>query len=447
MGFQPLQRGSELRFTLLRDPYWRLSACTDGPSGRDVDCRVHVRVRLMSAGDTPEDRLALAVVRCAMPAGAAGLRRIGRVDLLDSSRGFMLQSAYERTPAVGQDAPIQTGFCAASVRQVHALSLWIWLGLGAPCHPGNVKVFNANDVEPSRQRRADLLDPVLAAIAGARVELGDGDLHLLTTVGTALTASHAALQAFEPCLFTFREPGARPQFASGQCGRDSEAAVQANDFACTWRRDGLWNDCKRDVPAAYPVTSDAIRPRFRNRTRQSHSYPADLRDVDRCPPPVHLHDPRGLRSDYAESFMQAGFAPRRPPVDPGVEVSDGLVKIPQRLLLHGLRPCSQPTERGSRLGQLPCLPDVTRRRALVPGPHIPLLERQVPYVSSVSAMLQQPTLLCDRRIHAKPGHTGYLISQHRQSSITERKQPRPRPRSEEFGVPRSGRRLGRVSAG
>jgi hypothetical protein len=63
-----------LRFTLRRDRYRRLSACADGPSGRDV----HFRVRMMPANCTPEHRLALAVVRRAVPTDVTGLRRVRR---------------------------------------------------------------------------------------------------------------------------------------------------------------------------------------------------------------------------------------------------------------------------------------------------------------------------------------------------------------------------------
>ena len=119
-----------LRFTLRRDPYGRLSACADGPSGRDVDCRVHVRVRLMSAGYAPEDRLALTVVRCAVPADAAGLRRVRRLIFSTRPGGLVLQAPDEQSPAVGQDAPVESGFGAATVRQVRSLvvrgRVWVW---------------------------------------------------------------------------------------------------------------------------------------------------------------------------------------------------------------------------------------------------------------------------------------------------------------------------------
>src|SRR5207247_6827246 len=121
----------ELRFTLQRDPYGRLSACADGPSGRDVDSRVHVRVRPMSAGCAPEDRLALSVVRCAVPADTTGLRRVRRVDLLDPSRRLVLQALDQAAPAAGQDAPVQSGLGPATVRQIGAWSFGVGFGLGS----------------------------------------------------------------------------------------------------------------------------------------------------------------------------------------------------------------------------------------------------------------------------------------------------------------------------
>jgi len=186
--FQLLRGGSELRFTLRRDLCGRLSACADGPSGRDVDCRVHIRLRLMSAGCAPEDRLALTVLRCAMPADATGLRRVRGADLLDPARSLVLQTSYQRAPAVGQDAPIETGFRASTVRQVPTCSRGIGLGPRALGHPNDAQVFSADDIEPPRKVGAGLLHPVSSTVGGSRVQFGNRSLHAPTTMGTAMAA-------------------------------------------------------------------------------------------------------------------------------------------------------------------------------------------------------------------------------------------------------------------
>ena len=126
-----------MRFTLQRDRYRRLSAYADGPSGRDVDCRVHVRVRLMPAGCALENRLAPAVFRCAIPADATGLRRAGWIDLLYSPRRLVFEAPHEMPPTVGEDATIETGLCAAPVRQVRAWPFGVGPGLGTLGHLGD----------------------------------------------------------------------------------------------------------------------------------------------------------------------------------------------------------------------------------------------------------------------------------------------------------------------
>src|ERR1035437_8771699 len=67
---------------------------------------------------------------------------------------------------------------------------------------------------------------------------------------------------------------------------------------------------------------------------------------------VVLTDPQPLRSHDPQALVLAGFTPRRAPVGPGEEAPPPLVKVPQPLLLDGLRPGSQPRRRSPGRGQL-----------------------------------------------------------------------------------------------
>src|ERR1035437_8145511 len=81
---------------------------------------------------------------------------------------------------------------------------------------------------------------------------------------------------------------------------------------------------------------------------------------------VVLTDPQPRRSHDPQTLVLAGFTPPRAPVGPGEEAPPPLVKVPQPLLLDGLRPGSQPRLRSPGLGQL-CGLGVEPRRGLFPA--------------------------------------------------------------------------------
>ena len=416
-----------MRFTLRRDPRWRLSACADGPSGRDVDSRVHVRVSRVSAGDAAEHRLVLAVLRGAVLADAAGLGRECGVDSLEPSCRLLLKTSRQCSPAITQDAAVQTGFGAAAVRQEATRSLWVGSGPGAPAHLSNPQVLDAYDVESSREIGAGLLDPVPAAIASSSEQPGNRDCYSLAAVGAGAASSQPLLQVPQPGLFGRRQSRAREKLSCGEGRRHADAAVDADDLSRAGRSNRFWDDSERQMPASGPITSDPVRLRVGYGAGQPELHPADLRNEYPRPLPIQLDDPGSLRADNAETLVLPSLTPRRATVRARVEVLDCLVEVSQRLLLHSLRSGAQPIERCPRFSELPCLLDVGRRRLFVAGPHRPLLQRQVPHRPRVSTLFQQRGLLLLRRIHPEPGHADDPIMCHRQSLILEGRQPRILP--------------------
>lgn len=408
-----------MRFTFRRDPCGRLSACADGPSGRDVHCRVHVRVRLMPAGDAPEDRLALAVLRCAIPTHTAGLRRIRRIHLLNPSQCLVLQPPYQGAPTIGQNPAVQPRLGAAAVRQVAAGPVRIGLRPRPSGHSADAKVLDDDEVEPPREITACLLDPILAAISGSGVQLGNCRLETLSSVGTASAPGQATLQTSQSCLFRLRQAGAGQQFAGGQRCRHGHTTVHPDDLSGSWFRDRRGDRGKGDVPAPRSVASDAVRLRRRLCTRQTEPYPADLGNVHHCPFSALLDDPGCLDTDDAEAFVLPGLPPGRSPVGTSPDISESPVEVSQRLLLHRVRPRAEPVELCSCRGQLPALVGEAWCRLLVRSPHRRLLERQVPYVPRMSAVIEQRVLLRGSRVHPKPGHAAYPTSQHRQSPFSQ----------------------------
>ena len=97
-------RRAELRFTVRRPASAEVSPCCHRPSGGDVACSVHVGVaRPCVAGFALENRLALAVSGCDVPARRASLRRVCSRDLLDPTVSLVLQTRGEQTPSASAE--------------------------------------------------------------------------------------------------------------------------------------------------------------------------------------------------------------------------------------------------------------------------------------------------------------------------------------------------------
>ncbi|MCW2948815.1 MAG: hypothetical protein JWR24_5532 [Actinoallomurus sp.] len=86
----------------------------------------------------------------------------------------------------------------------------------------------------------------------------------------------------------------------------------------------------------------------------------------------------------------------------GEEVGHGLGEIPQRLLLHRLRPHRQPPERFTGYGQLATLLPIARRTRPPQPPMLMLLHRKIPHKTGMRAMLQQHPLLGGRGLKTEP---------------------------------------------
>ncbi len=98
-----------MRFTVRRPPLGEVSPCCHRPSGGDVACSVDVgAASARCAGLALEDRLALAIFRCGVPAHRASLRRVRGRDLLDPTVSLVLQPGGEKPPTAAADRPIQS---------------------------------------------------------------------------------------------------------------------------------------------------------------------------------------------------------------------------------------------------------------------------------------------------------------------------------------------------
>ena len=182
-----------MRFTVLGPPDGEVSLCWYRPPGGDVARCVHVGVAgLRIAGDACENRLALAVFGCDMPAGRASLRRVRGRNPLHPSRGFMVEPGDQPTPGLMSDRAVQapllrdanTGFVQRAPR-------------GAT-HRTHIEVLYSNRIEAARNISRGLFDPVASPVGFASFESRNRELGASSPVRATLGACEALLKATQP---------------------------------------------------------------------------------------------------------------------------------------------------------------------------------------------------------------------------------------------------------
>ena len=148
-----------MRFTVHRPANAGVSPCCHRPSGGDVACGVHVGIaRPRVAGDALENRLALTVFRCDVPAAGASLRRVRCWNEFQPAGGLVLQSGHQQSPPLAADLTVEAPFLRdAGARAVSSAAR-------RAGHRTHLQVLDADGVEASRQIGAGLVHPVTAAI-------------------------------------------------------------------------------------------------------------------------------------------------------------------------------------------------------------------------------------------------------------------------------------------
>src|SRR5262249_21800085 len=100
-----------------------------GVPRRDVPGRVQISVARVSAGHAGEEGLALAALRCDVPARRAALARVRGAYLLDPAGGLVLKASHQQAPSRPQDLAVQPGLL---------MDVPAWLGGRAPGGAGHV---------------------------------------------------------------------------------------------------------------------------------------------------------------------------------------------------------------------------------------------------------------------------------------------------------------------
>ena len=374
-----------MRFTVRRPGQHPASPCSHRPSGGDIACRIHIGVALMSTGDASENRLALTVLWCTVPAGRTGLRREYGIDPLDS--------------------PCRT------------------------CHRLDVKVLNPYQVEASGEVGGGLLDPISSPIRFSHLQPGDGTLDPTAPIRPTFRTRQLTAQHGQPPLLPGGQRAAVEKLPRREGGRNSHTTIDAHDFAVARSRNRLWDHHEDDMPAAGAIAtnSEGLDAAW-HRTRPAEPHPTNLGHPDPTSTAIQPLNVLGLDVDLPKSLVLSGLAPRRPAMASPEEVRHGLREISQRLLLHHLRTCPQPVELGTRLRQLPCLLVIVWCGRAARTPVLMLFYRQVPDKPCMPGVLEQPDLLVGRREQTKTRHRHHRSRGHRQSTPLTRPSTSQAPR-------------------
>lgn len=398
-----------LRFTLHSVQWPGRSTCCHRPSGGDVYGRIHVSVPGVPAGAAAEDGLALARLPIHDPACRTRLGRVRSSNLLDPTRSLVLQSGDQQAPTIDEDAAVESCLrCNVGSGLIEGSSSRAGHGL-------DIEVLDPDYIELPGETSARLLDPVLATVDLSDLDPRDPTLQFLTAVRSALGSSQAALQTQQALGLLRAQARGSEQLSRGKRRGHCHPAIDADDGPCGRSRNRGRRSSEGDVPAARSILIDSVGGCGGDRARETEAHPANLRHQHLSPPVAEQFDPASRRPDNAEALVHSALSERRSTMRSCIEGRQGVLEVPERLLLHRLRPSTQPLGRGPRLGQLPRLSHVARGCSSATAPVGVLLHRKIPHVASVSAVAQKPDLLGAGWKQPVPTHSTHSTIQHRQS--------------------------------
>jgi hypothetical protein len=394
-----------VRFAVRRPGIPEASPRSHGVPRRDVPGRVHVSVAGETAGQAYEARLALARLRVCMAARRAPLTCEMRLDPYHSARRLVLQSTHQQSPARPKDPAVQPGFLA-NIPAGGFLRTFRRSG-----HVLDPEVFDPDQVEPASQIGAGLLGPVLAPVGLASTQPGNAEPNLVAAIRAAPGAREFPLQAPQSRLLGRGQARYLQQFARRQGGGYGNSPVNTHNLVVARAGNRVGNHSEGDVPASCTIQSDPVglHP-WRHWARPAKSDPADLRHPDFARLPAEPAHMLGLNSYDSESLIPSGLPPRWPSgrVVRVQERGHRLREVTQGLLLHHLGARRQPWMLGAGCGELSALLQIARCARPAGTPMRVLLDREIPYITCVSAVVPEHRLLGGRRAQPIPGHTNTL---------------------------------------
>ena len=394
-----------MRFTVRRPATTEVSPCCHRPSGGDVACGVDVSIAGPgTAGGALENRLALAVFGRDVPALGASLRRIRCGDDVNPPGGLVLQSGHQQSPPLATDLAVDAAFLRDAGTRV-------FTGAAPRAgHRAHLQVFDADGVEAAGQIGGGFFYPIAAAICFAGAHLRDVQLGSCAPGGSALRPGQAPLQSAEPFGFARAKAWSAQQLPAGQGNRDRHAAVHTNDAAVAGSCDSVGDGSESDVPTPRPIEGDSVGLHgVGDGARPAELHPTELGYPDLSIAAVQPGEVARFDSDLPESLMLAGLTSGRATVRGVKKVAHRLGEVPQRLLLHRLRPGCQPVVfRASRrqLGTLLVIPG--RLAAWLPVPL--LLDGKIPHKPGMTTVFDLHRRLLRAGKQPKPAHANNLGS-------------------------------------
>ena len=373
-----------MRFTVRRPASAEVSPCCHRPSGGDVACGVHVGIaRPRTAGDTPENRLALAVFGRDVPTIRASLRRI-RCGTNSSRPAALCCNRATSTPHPWRlISRLSPRFCATRVPGCSECR--------APS--GSSRAPSSPPTRMVSKRRATSV--VAFSTQSRRRSASRARTRAIASLVRARRCDPRRARAKRCCNrrnrcgFASTKTRNTQQLPAGQRHRDRHAAIHTHHAAIARPRDRVGEGGKSDVPAPRAIHCDAVRLHgVGNRARPAEFHPADLGYPHLPTAAVEPFDVARFDSDLPETFMRAGFAPGRATMGAVKEVAHRLGEVPQRLLLHSLRPGRQPVVFSARRGQLGALLVVPGRLAARLPVQL-LLDGKIPHIPGMATVFGQ----------------------------------------------------------
>jgi len=213
------------------------------------------------------------------------------------------------------------------------------------------------------------------------------------------------LQATQPDLLTGFKAWGMEQLTGRQRRRHRHTTIDTDHAAISRPCDRSGDVRESDMPTTGPILVDAIGLHARrHRPTPAESDPPDFGHPHSPVPAVELFDVVRLEPDLPEPFIHEGLTPRRPTMGAAEKITHSLGEVPQRLLLHCLRPGRQPITFGAYLSQLRRLL-VIPRRAATGLPMLLLLDGEIPHKSGMPAMFRQHHLLSGYWQQSEPRHS------------------------------------------
>jgi hypothetical protein len=379
-----------LRFAVRRPGCPVASPRSHGVPRRDVPGRIHIGVAGVSAGSAPEDGLALTRLPVHLPARTTALAGVMWPDSLNATGCLVIQPTYQQPPARPQNLSVEAAFSA------DAMAWFLESPSSRACHVPDLQVLDPNEVEPTGKTRRDLLSPVLTPVSLASTQPSDGVLHSVAPDRSLFRSREPALQqAYAPAL-TRGKAGNREQFSSRQGRRHRHASVNPYHSTIAGRANRIGDHGEGQMPPARAIHRYPVRfCTFGYWARPAEPHPSSLRHPNLSSSATQPLDLPGLDLNDPEPLMPPCLASRRTPSRiPGVKEGDHrLGEVPERLLLDETRACGQPRMFRPCLGELPALLYVARRAYSTWTPMRVLLDRQVPYIPSMGAMVLRHRLL------------------------------------------------------